>query len=1176
MADEKKIATITFQGGRNTDVADQLLPDSQFRRMLNMRVFSIGDKGIATNILGTTLISNDLPVGDNLCIGRFSDEENNCFYYCIWNSNKYHTIYQYNDSSRTVVKVLQNLTDTNNVDILRWSKDKKYWLLHIDVINGTLFTFVDGGLNKARKFNIKKAMDKTSTGYGLVIPEDFITAYKQTAIYAPACRYITDTTRNSNNLYSNLAKFCQWWQYDDLEISNVSDWSLVPKPSDQSYTGVNSITFDNNCIEVTVATGNALVKKIFVAVQLNHLEEIANDVVNTDFQVCVILDKEELSIPDNSTYVYKFYNDGGYLQTSQDRINRNYSFMQRAPVCQAFVKSAMTYTGGKEGWEVVHTKIAVALRLDPLYLPDNTDNKLSNASLIANEQSVDKSGAFLSKKRYNVTTKFIIGAEVRKGVKYEIFGQNGKSDNYYYSFIANGSDTASTIASYIKGALRSIGRGVPDGGNGISAEGTDGSGNVYFNFDYLGQYGESKIVWTTHVAQVSYNSLKDNGTSQQLIPGGSITNYAVVYVDDDGRESLAYANSLAVIRTPYVTEVGDYKKPVHVISISHTPPVDAKYWKLVRTPQSHGIEILIQKVVDVTTDNTSEYLDLVVGSLLTYQKLHQNTILQYDFTAGDRLRLIKNVDTGTFYTGFFETEILSYLIETTNNVDHNAVLHANDQVTVGTATPDNIGKIISINGYERTIIGVVGGDTYRVDAPYVTSDTYPNYILIDRRGTIRIKKPTGITITDNTLVELLHPQSTEITTDYKLYRDCGQKYEVSDWGTPQRAHRGNVQNQTASQPAIIEISTGDAYIRDRELPVNNVVPGTQVLISKVIDANYSDFYISNMSDLGRVYPQDDGKGVVDFGSRTRYSGNYIVDTGVNGLNDFDNTARVDNNDAYGDIRLTKFKNNRLWAFKTLKDTWIPVNHTLTTDASGNVLNVSSGKLLNEMQYEAWEGGIGNFPESWFYNGNNQYHASPNSGCFIRIGGSGVEPISTLYNFDKEGRHILSIADKYNLSLIGEYDRKYDEAIWSYPSFVEYLYNDGFSTGQWQTSSDLLPDNVTYEVTQQPATGNVTYDNTLGSFLVSDTAVGNDYFLYRPVLGGGNYGAIKKQCITTVVPANRSKGWLAKAGTEYCVKKEVITIDYEVVEAPDFADANLTIEVNGVDVKTVNNTETGIC
>jgi len=1127
----------TFEKGINTDDAPELVPANQARYILNCRTFSFGNTGVITNVKGNTLIATPLPSGTNKTIGTTVDEATNRFFFAVYNSEGYHTIFQYNATTNNITRIIQSITDTGGVDILRFDPD--YLILHWDIVDHKLSYFVDG-LNKARKFNISKALDKTSTGYGISISEDFITAYKQTAIYAPTCAYITDVTRNSNNLYGNLFKFAQQFVYDDGEQSNWSDWSVVPLPQNQSYLGVNNITFDNNAINVQIATGNQLVTKINIAVKIN----------SNDFVICTVLDKAQQEISDNSTYTYVFYNDGSYSTVDPLKVSRLYNYLPRVPKCQSFVKLAMTYSNFDEGFANVIVKASVACNLIDLYLPDNTQNQLNNPQFIVTETGHEGQGSvpIFTSGRVNSSFHFVVGYDVKKGNNFQVFGRNGSNDNYYNVFPASESDTSITIANKIKSWLRSIGRGNPSANGGISNETVDAQGNVSWDYGYLGQWGKSKTTFTGTVNPVSFTSLKDNGSSIQLIKYGGVRNYAFVYEDDDGRSSLAYTSPDCVIRTPFVTETGAYKRPVHQITISHLPPVWAKYWRLVRTPDiTDFIWLLIQKVITYTTDSHEAYLDLVVGSLPTYNQVHPNSILKYDFTAGDRLRLIKSYDpdtnVGTFYSTY-ETEVLSYLTDVEETKNENVTLNGTDTVTIGGTTDASfVGKIISVNGFERTIIAVPSGNQYQLDRPYVNGTSsqpvsYPNYILIDRRGVIRIKKPTNITIEDFSLVEIYKPQQQNVSADYRNYYDFGQKYEIANWGTANAYHRGSVQDQTSSQPAIVTTQNGDSYIRSRELPTNTVFPGTQFIVDNITDPNFSDFYQSDLHDTGKVYPQDNGLGVVHFGSRIRYSNNYIQDTSINGLNDFDSSSREDYNDAYGDIQLTKFLKSQLYTFKSLRDAYVPVFNTMTTGADGNSIVVTTEKLLNQMVYMAYDGGIGDNPESFCYNGNYMYHAMAGAGVFVRIDGEGVEPISQIYKFDQKARQLLAAVQKYKLKIFGGFDRVYDEGIWSISSYTPYLYNSGINPNDWQTNTGFLPAGTTYTITQQPANGSVNYNSATGLLEVTMNAgyVGSDYALYQATLPDHTVLPVRKLCITSTQSANRQKGFVPRSSSAYCVQR----------------------------------------
>lgn len=1131
----------SFDGGMNSDVAGEKVPRNQVRYFLNCRVSNSGGNiGIVTNIPGNVMITTPLPAGTCQSIGSAADEDNQKFYFAVYNSNGYHTWYVYDENTNKVGIVMQNLTDTGGIDILRWNP--AYPLLHIDIVDGKKY-WVDG-LNNACKYNIAKVSDRTNTGYGPVITEDFIRAYKRTSSYAPIGKYTTDTSRNSNNLYGNLFKFAIRFRYDDGELSNWSDWSRVPLPDNQSFLGIGNITFDNNTIELSVETGNRLVVKIEVAVKVNNTENVAGEIQSTDWVICQILDKAELSISDNSNYVWKFYNDGSYSTTDQAKVVRPFSFMGRRQQCQSFARNAMTYTNFDEGFPVVPIDASVAIKYLDLYIPSETVNKLNNPAFTSTFLGLEVSTTI----PYSSTTRFLIGNDVKKGNVFSISTTNVHTYHFFFSYTAIISDTPTTVAAQIKAFLNTISPFPKK----IYNENIDGSGNAVFDFDVSFGPAIGRPRFDSSVTPVSFDSLKDSGVSINIIPYGSVRNYAFVYGDEDSVESNGYTTPICVIRTPYITEIGAYKQPLHEITINHKPPIWAKYWRLVRTEDQPGLWLLIQAAIDVITTVDGLYTDLVVGSLFTYQKIHPNSELAYEFNRGDRIRFIadENTSPGVLYTQYYDTEILSYLPVTTEVINSNILVDGSASVKPEAAVnADYVGKSILINGYERLIVSVdIGTGKYNLDQKIVGSETgapttavtFPNYTFIDRRGIIRIKRPdNGFELTTNILVEVYTPQETLVSADYRIFKDFGKKYDILNWGTEDRAHAGDTQNQTDSLPAIVQTTNGDAYIRNREYPTNNSIPGTQVVIDKAVDTNFSDFYASDLHDTGRSYPQDTGIGQKRFGSRTRYSNNYIQETSINGLNDFDNSSREDYNDTFGDVRRTIFKNSRIYLFKPLKTQYIPVNHTLSTDGDGVVLNVATEHLLNQLHELDWPGGIGNNPESVISHGNYIYLASTNSGVFLRIAADGSDAISTIYFFDTDARALLAIIQKYNLKLPAGYDRANDEVLWTQPQYIPYLFNGGFSPLDWSTLNDVTPAGTTAVIVTSPAHGTVTYDvdSNLFTYVPTTGYLGSDFFTYKLVLPGGAFTAIKKECITVVEVLNRQIGYSAKESSFYCLQAD---------------------------------------
>jgi len=998
---EKESQLIMPIDGMNSDISAEELSNTQTRKQINCRSYTFGAKGKITNLKGNTQIPYTQPAGTNITLGAEADEATNRIFFLNYNSNGYHTWYILDIILNKVSVLLQSISDSDGVDILRLDPRSR-GKIQIDIEDHNLLYWTEWGYNKARKLNITKCLDKTATGYGSIILEDYITAYKKAPVYAPVPTYLTDLTRNSNQLFGLLVKFMYLWVYDDRERSNYSDYSLVPKPINQSYTGVSAINTDNNAIMVPVNTGSRIVVKIEIAVQIGSLHPVT----------CAVIHKDELLLSDNSIYNFVFYNDGANTATIPAKIIRPYSSLPDRPKCQSKVKEAITYTNFTEGWPKVIVNAKVDVSYVPLFVPDVEDDVLNAPSITITETShFSKSAGFLSGHYIVNLTHFTIGPDVKTGNRFVVTGNNGGSDNFFFSYTAGPADNTITVAQQIKSFLRSLGRGVPDAHNGISGEGTSG-GDQYWDFEYLGRYNENKTTFGGSVNPVNFAQLKDNGYSQQLAKDGCVRQYAFMYQDDDGRWSLGYTSDACSRRLPFLTETGvELQKSIDTITISHQPPLRARYWQLVRTlDEVNFIHILIQQVITVNATPTDDgtYLDLVVGSLFTYQKIHPSTILQYTFEKGDRLRLIKNENTLALYP-YYETEVLSYSIDTEVIVNDQITVHGTDHVTP-TIPPDadHVGKFIVIAGYEREIISVSGSDyvlAFPISVGNVATPTTsiePTYTFVDRRGIIRIKKPDVISIVNFSTLELYKPQKNSDDGDYKIFQLCGQKYEVSNYGTDQRAHVANQQNQDGtspstliSTPAIVSYDGGDVYLRFRAMPSNNQLVNAQVIIDHIVDPNFSDFYESNLNDLGLQVPQDTGAGEVYFPDRVRFSNNYIQDTQINGLNDFDNLDREDYNDSNGAIQRTEYLNDRLYFFKELITCYTMVFKSIIVDNSGNQLIGTSSKLLNQLQYLTLRAGVGNNPESVIINGNYIYYASVNFGAFIRIAGDGSDPISTI-------------------------------------------------------------------------------------------------------------------------------------------------------------------------------------
>lgn len=1111
-SNQKNKFTNTFTGLMNTDLAQELMSPDKYAYMLNCNITSSseGNLGIVTNTKGDVAILVDLPEGENKTLGITLDEENNRFFFPVWNSRGYHTWYMFDAVSLGVSIILQCITDTGGVDIFNWKRSDI--ILHSNVIGkDKLYWSMTG--HPARKFNIDKAIDKSLLGYGDVIKEDYTRAYKKTADYPPTASYFTDSNTKFNFLYGKLFKFAVRFIYDDREYSVFSDYSVVPTPSIENVSGVDGVPLENNAIAVNFLTGGMTVKKIELVMQMTNVEGGVRDWVSIE-----VLDKEVLGISDNSEYTYNFYNDNTYLSLIQSDVIQPHSYLPTNPSCQEFVNNSMVYFNFKEGFAPVKVDITTDVLYEDLFIPDGTENKLNEPFIeIRKIREWSESGGLFSKSWKHYTGALYIGPDVKKGNKFVVNILSEGRVQSTYEYTANLSDDARTVATYFANIFKTHDRmdGAVNSNEGwVDKVEGNVAGQYFFTFDIWNNAGKPYHTFSTSVNAVRYNTLKNTGNSVLTHKLGSARRYGLVYEDDDQKNSLTYGNIEAIYIKP-LNELGGYKNIKVVLNVNHRAPEWATTYKVVATNnlvQSDFIDVLIQaKVNKVNVLGGESYTDFIIGSLNTYNEAFPNSVLTYDFKKGDRLRLQKMYDVATelwtIPTDVIDYEIIGYFPEVTTIVNEDVKIDGTSKVSVANPDINNKGSNISINGSERTIIDIEDGK-YVLDANISTSDgtssaSYPSFSIINRRGILRVKLSPDYPIdveaeTRYALVEIYNPYQTLTNVENEPYYSIGYKFPIVQQDGV-FLHTGNMEDQTLTSPAKISIGGLDNYVRNRGLPVNNNISNLQVVVTSVEDKSYSDFYVSNMSSRGKPSILDDSTGVVDFDSRGRFSKVFLENTKINGLNMFDNLDRVDYDDKYGPVMLIRFFEGRLYIFKYNKTCWTPVSGNIITDQEGNEFIAASNRLLADTpQYFLWEGGVGDNPESVVRDGNDFFGVSPNSGVVFRIGGNGIIPLSKQFGMDKELRNLIANASKSRARMYGAFDRKNNKYVVAIEKYDEIVYNITISSNNHEIV--FKPNSANYELVTNPQHGTVYLSQGVFTYSAAQNYVGKDQFSYRAIGG----------------------------------------------------------------------------
>ena len=266
----------------NSDVADKFLPEGHYRKMRNCRPNNVNSKsgGVVENIPSTLAITPP-SFGQTVTYkGGCVDAKRDAiiaFYKGTTNKSLFIT------SLNTKTKVESFVMRSTVIDITKR-------VTHSGVMGDFLF-WIDGE-NKIRKINIVTATANDTLNY-FSASQTLID--KLPPLYPPTCVASQDTSFVGNNISNSIFQFAYAYEYDGHEISSWSPLSksVLPATSDD-------INYLNNKIAVAVNTGDSSVKKIRIAYRKKN---------DGEWSLTDILDKAELSIADDTTYAYSFYNN---------------------------------------------------------------------------------------------------------------------------------------------------------------------------------------------------------------------------------------------------------------------------------------------------------------------------------------------------------------------------------------------------------------------------------------------------------------------------------------------------------------------------------------------------------------------------------------------------------------------------------------------------------------------------------------------------------------------------------------------------------------------------------------------------------------------------------------------------------------------------------------------------
>lgn len=635
-------------GGLNQDVDENFLKPNEWTNALNIRNTDRleGSDGVISNIKGNTLVTFTLPAtGTNRCIGAYANETTGKYYSFIYNSNGFHTITEYDPTTNVLTKVLQSKTDTGGTDILNF---QQYELINgVGIVGGTLLYWTDG-YNPPRNIDIAKA--KSTSGWYTTSASISLIKRPPQELIIPTYGNDSNTETSSNRLKNQLFQFRYLYVYQDNTRSTWSSCSVLPYPELEISSAVDTTPYKNNNILLQFDIGDKYVKSIEIAALVKGVG--ATGTTQDWFSILTVERDYILASPGSTEYLYdaitnnatyKFRNDGLYPSVDIQEIDLQYDFVPLKSKCLDVVNGNVLVVGNNtEGYDNLPTTGAgafdvdfnityVAPDIDPLTaVADPTGLAFIFTGVPVGDGNAGNSDAVNATWYVGGTPKFF-------GPYYVTADDSGSLYDFGVSF---GQQLATASSGFF---------GDPSNYYVYSATQQVTPNSIRITFTKVGNpLNLSATVTNTTNLNNSAPAYKTNSKYQM----------GLVYYDEFNRSSYVQTNERAlsgsnggcvIATSAWGAAAG--QTPSIAWTINHGAPTWATKYQWVRTEQLTHKKFLFWAASSVALNaNNSSLYDLNINSLNTYNTNNPNSVLSYQYSAGDRCTI--HSDDSGFISGY--------------------------------------------------------------------------------------------------------------------------------------------------------------------------------------------------------------------------------------------------------------------------------------------------------------------------------------------------------------------------------------------------------------------------------------------------------------------------------------------------------------------------------------------
>lgn len=665
MRTERKV----ISGIMNLDDPNEVIPSGHHKYANNLIFKGSGGSLRAESVPGNIEILNgNLQTGNNVCIGTYYDQLKQRLFFFVYNTLGYDAIFVYDTkqnilpaASRTITTLLMSKIDS--IENL-FEFDPEYPIASVNILYRTDadgdILFWNDRKNRPMKLNLRDVdtLVNPTKVYGTAWKKSYLTVARPMPMLSPVCRYMDDASISINNLRSKAYQFRYRWVYRDFTKSTWSPYSRLFAPELVDDLVKDKDPTKNNKIKVEFEQGGNDVIKIEIAARHTIVEGF------TEPFLVKTIDKP---YADN---FYYFLNDSSYPYIDVAESDQLFDYVPLKANAQELLNgNIVTYAGITEG-----VTSSVTLNVTPT---------------IDSVVNTNTSALFSVELENNYTVNQLVNPPDIGGyydIKMSETPQIG--DVYAFTFtlrkkVANtgNADVTFTITITV------------DNTNNTTQGIQDALYTALVNNQNIIDYDLSFSIFKLSILTPPYYGVRITYYEDDVEPGNPLDYSCWVYTitkdftyigglppDPTGVNSACYkhksrykfgmcyfdeygvtdgvitSSSLSIVTPEAVTAnlTGTQMSIPRIrLSVSHQPPVWAKYFSFVRTNNLTVGDFKTIVALNTYQDGTYGYI-----GISAYQNNTRNLPV-YEFTQGDRIRLFGVKNTGAAVSDYAVIDLVT-------------------------------------------------------------------------------------------------------------------------------------------------------------------------------------------------------------------------------------------------------------------------------------------------------------------------------------------------------------------------------------------------------------------------------------------------------------------------------------------------------------------------------------